>query len=135
MCGRCEELEEEVAYLKSELGLQVAAGEVAALKSAFKITDHKARVLLILYRARSRVASTAQLDDALPARYEGTERSSNFVSATISQLRKIVGADAIETIYASGYRLSEDMRARVAAAIGVNSPFTIRTPVGGKLAA
>lgn len=113
MCARCERLEEEVAYLKSELGLQIDGGQIAATKIAFRVTEQKARILIVLYRARSRMVSNAQLLDSLPPRYGEDERSEKHVHSSISQLRRVVGMAAVETIYAQGYRLSDAMRARM----------------------
>lgn len=116
-CSRCEDLQEEVAYLKSELGLQVDGDVLATIKRAFGLTDQKARIVVILFKAKGRVVSEAHFQDALPSRYGATDRGEKLVHSSISQLRKVVGADAIETVYARGYRLSPGMRARVAEAL------------------
>lgn len=112
-CAHCEDLKEEIAYLKSELGLQVDSGQVAAIRDAFGLTEQKARILLVLYKARARTISIAQFHDALPCRYGKEERSEKLVQSSISQLRKIVGADAVDTLYGQGYRLGQRMRARI----------------------
>lgn len=116
MCAQCEQLKEEVAYLRSELGLQLDASRVAALQRAFGLSHHKARLVLVLFNAKGRVVSQAQLDDALPLKYTG-ERSSNFINATVCQLRKQIGKAAVENVFGVGYRISDEMRARAATAL------------------
>lgn len=113
-CARCEAMQEEVAYLRSELGLQLDATRLAALRREFGLSEHKARMVLVLFNAKGRVVSNAQLEDALPCKYR-EERSSNFINATLSQLRRQIGKESIENVFGSGYRISDAMAVKVAA--------------------
>lgn len=60
---RVEELEEEVAYLRRELGLSVEASKVGFLRS-LGVTRAEARVLLVLHAAQGRTLSIFQIADA-----------------------------------------------------------------------
>lgn len=116
-CPRCADLQEELAYLRSELGDRVRADEVEELKRAFGLTPQTARLLLVLHQARGRTMTRHQIEDAVPAKCEDDERTYGFVSVIVCQLRRRVGFRNIENIFAAGYRLSPEMNARVAAIV------------------
>jgi len=114
-CARCAELEEEVAYLKSELGLTQDTSSVHALRGRFKIDPQQARLLLTLYEANGRTLTTVFLHEAISSR-EHTF-GSKLVHVRVMRLRKVLGKPAIETLYGLGYRLSAEGRALVCSAL------------------
>lgn len=101
---RIAELEAEVAYLRSELGLSIRHGHVHALCRELKITRSHATVLLALRAASGRGLSLEQLDDRIPLAH-GRPRAGYTVRVFIYQIRKQLGADVIDSMV-GGYRLS-----------------------------
>lgn len=130
MCARCEELEERVAWLESELGIQTEAGEVEALKEAFGITRGLAVLLRALCRAKGRPVTRLQILDILPTRAgsDGADRDPKNVDVRASQLRAALGKSAVLNAWGQGYRLSDEARARVEAVISETIPHQ---PQGG----
>jgi DNA-binding response OmpR family regulator len=118
-CARCDRLEEENVYLKSELGLQVEAGHLAEVMTAFKATHGEARMIMALYRARARAVSREQLFDVLPGHDHGVGQDSTFkvVDTLMVRVRRKLGDDAVTTLHGVGYRMSEAGSARVAAVL------------------
>lgn len=96
---------EEIAYLKSELGLSDKTTRSAVVQLAFSITAQEARALIALADAKGRVLTHNQLEDAM-------ERSSGgelvkITGVYVSRLRKALGSfDAIETVWGQGYRIT-----------------------------
>lgn len=124
MCARCEELEERVAWLESELGIQKDAGEVEALKGAFGLTHGLAVLLRALYRAKGRPVTRLQILDVLPTKggADGSDRDPKIVDVRASQLRAALGKGAVLNAWGQGYRLSDEARARVEAVIPETTP-------------
>lgn len=127
MCQRCEELEERVAWLESELGLQRDADVEARMLAAFPhqagVPYHPSRrgalrALLALYQAKGRPVTHLQILEAVPPANGGDdERTSNLVATWVCVARRIVGRDAIESVWGKGYRLTPTGLARVSAAL------------------
>lgn len=122
MCDRCEELEERVAWLESELGLQQAADLFDRLRSAMSIpgpsyVGRRGPVALIsaLYAARGRTMSRLQLAEALPPTRAGDERGEKIIDVWVCFARKCLGADAVANVWGKGYRLTAEGMTRVAA--------------------
>lgn len=126
-CARCEDLEAEIAYLRSELGLSVDATRVA------RLTDHLrsfryahlrgrtgvARLLLALYDAHGRVLTRPQLLDAIPpASGDEDTRSTQLIDALVWGARSALGKDAIVNLWGCGYALSPEGMAKVAEIVG-----------------
>lgn len=113
------ELEEEVAWLRDELGISVQAGVVNALVSWGGLTPQGAFLCAALYGA-DRALTRAQLMDRLPIRDRVHESNLNHISVVVHGIRKRlglnVGVDAIETV-TGGYRLTPEGRERVAAVL------------------
>jgi DNA-binding response OmpR family regulator len=118
---RIAELEEQVAYYRSELGLSVDATQVADLSAAFAIKPCLARMVLALYAAHPRVLTVAQIYDAIPHDDEAdsTTNPLKIVDVYIHQARRAVGTDFIETVWRVGRRLSAEGREQVASALGL----------------
>lgn len=117
MCARCEELQEEVAYLRSELGLRARATDLQALRETFGLTGNEARVALILARANGRTVMRAQIEEAMPARSGVDDRCSNLVSVVVNNVRRKIGKEHIPTAWAAGYAMTAAGRALVLGAL------------------
>lgn len=114
-CSRCDALREEVAYLKSELGLRRTASEVRALQAALNVRPQACRMLLMLYRARGLVVRGFQMQEEFG---EDSSDPHNLVKTYACHLRKALGRNAIQTAWGEGYSLSASGRARVAEILG-----------------
>lgn len=101
---RIAELEEEVAYLRSELGLTHSAGREANFRKSLGITAQESRFLMALYDARGRMLLKTQLEDAIKRGFDG--KAQKVVDVYACRVRKRIGFDAIETVWGSGYRIT-----------------------------
>lgn len=112
MCNRCEELEEEVAYYKSELGENISADCVDTIRAAMRKGGKWARgcaatMVLALYRAGGKPLSKWQSLQAVPPKAVGEdERDPKIVDVWVWQARQCLGAEIIENVWGRGYRLS-----------------------------
>jgi len=113
-----DELEDEVAYLRSELGLMRDDDDVAALRQAYPMPRSAARLVLALRAAGQRGLTYQQLDEALPqTRGPDGERQLKVLTVWACHARKALGSDAIQTIWGRGFRISPQGAARVDAAL------------------
>jgi DNA-binding response OmpR family regulator len=118
MCQRCPVLEEENAWLRSELGLRVEATHLDAITRALRVEPNQARLLLALYTARGRVVLRDQLRDVLALRPEAMDADRdyrNFISVHICRLRK--SFSGIRTALGLGYAMTPAGMAQVRALI------------------
>jgi DNA-binding response OmpR family regulator len=106
-----EELEEEVLFLRSELGIALEETSIQALISALGLTRSPVRLLLALHGHQGKVASTLSLMEAC-AHYQH-DREMKIVSLWVCRLRKALGHDAIENAWGKGYRLTSEGIAKV----------------------
>lgn len=113
MCARCEELEEEAAYLRSELGGAVADGAIETLRRALQSgrkgvsRPRVAAMLLALYRAHGRPVSKVRMLEEIPPKAGGEDdRDPKMVDVWVCQARAALGFNVIETVWGNGYRLS-----------------------------
>ena len=112
------ELEDEVVYLRSELGLMRDDDDLAALRQVYPMPRSAARLVLALRAAGQRGLTYQQLDDALPqVRGAEGERQLKVFSVWAHYARKALGFDAVETIWGRGFRISPQGAARVDAAL------------------
>lgn len=112
-------LEEENAWLRREMGQQLESAQIHALQSAFRLTPHEARIVLLLHANKTRPCNWGFIDDAIPAE-RGRERLDPYaqVKIRICVIRKKLGhPDAVETIWGAGFRLSPAGRALIDAAL------------------
>lgn len=116
-----EELEDEVVYLRSELGLMQSDDEVAHLRRAYPMSRAAARLVLALRAAGQRGLTYHQLDEAVPP-VKGTagDRNVKVLTVWVCHARKVMGAAAIETIWGRGVRISPTGAALVDAALNEN---------------
>ncbi len=116
---RIAELEEENAWLRSELGLVVDGDQLATLRKTYEMATGAACLVLALYRAKGRLLNKLQLHEAIPAIWKDhDERCVKIVDVRICHARKGVGRDAIETICGQGYGLTPEGMEKVRAALG-----------------
>lgn len=105
-CERC-------AYLEDELGLQVLATEVDDVHRQLRVSIGQARLLIALCRAKRRVMTALQLQEAMPARNGESEERHKIVQVQVCFIRRRLGRDFILTSEGQGYRLSEAACAQV----------------------
>lgn len=123
MCERCPELEERIAWLEGELGLQrrtevfnaLRAPAAPGTRSSFT-RNQSAELLAALYAADGRTLNRYQLLEAIPSP-SGKDRDAKIVDVWVCWARKHLGKDAIDNVWGRGYRLSPLGMARVAALI------------------
>lgn len=123
-CSRCEGLEERVAWLESELGIQRDLTDQHRIRKLIPQVHNRTRmqtskVMLAMFRAKGRIMTAQQIMEAVPPK-DGTddERDPKIVSVWMHIIRQSLGKDAIETMPGHGYCLSKVGMARVAEALG-----------------
>lgn len=120
MCERCARLEERVAWLESELGLQHEVTRLAKLVSA--MGGRGARVVLALYAAKGRVLTREQIVERVPPRAGGEDdRNLRIIDSWVCRARQSLSASAastIEGVHGVGYRLTDHGLAAVARILG-----------------
>lgn len=120
MCARCEELEEEVAYLRSELRLSGSEAEIDRLRDFLGPTGSRGLVVgfvMALHRANGRTLAPWTLLDAMPSPTGNQDRTQELVKSVACFARKALGRDAIETVWGRGYRLSPAAMVRITNAL------------------
>jgi DNA-binding response OmpR family regulator len=113
---RIAELQEEVAYLKAELGLVEDREKVDRLRAAYGLSPGSARLLLALYAAKGALRTTYQLLDAIPP-VSGSDRDVSLVSVWVCHLRRAMGRDVVKNSFGLGYRVTETGMEQVRAVI------------------
>lgn len=124
MCARCDDLEEQVAYLTSELGLQVRTDAIARLRLALRAATpvHHgalscAQMLAALYAADGRPLSRYQILEAVPSPSD-RDRDAKIVDVWVCAARKALGRELIANVWGQGYQLSPEGMERVAYIVG-----------------
>lgn len=118
MCARCEELEEEIAALKRQIGVAIDASEIDRLRSRFRLSRQQAWLLASLYRAGGKVLSKDVIINHMPTRLDdGLDRDPSQANTIICILRSRTGRDWIENVWGDGYKLTDIGRAKVAEAL------------------
>ncbi len=110
---RIEELEAEVAYLREQLGDDDEV-RLMRLQTSLGLTRQEATVIAFLYRLRGNVPHGVIQDHLWPEK----DPPEKGVHVLLSKIRHKLAPHglgaAIETIWGSGYRMTEDGRARLA---------------------
>lgn len=110
-CADCP-YAEELAYLRSELGLQVEATKVDDIARAFGLTASQARVVLAM--AHGRVVGPWQIEEAAQGKREIPANAWPAVRVLVHRIRASrLGKDSVSLCLGEGYRLSPDAVARV----------------------
>jgi DNA-binding response OmpR family regulator len=112
-----EELEEEVAFLRSELGWSLRETDLELLVAAYPMRKSSARLVMALYRVAPRLLSVWQLDRIVEAT-QSEDRDPKIINVMIHFARRGMGADAIKNVWGQGYRLTPHGIALVDAALG-----------------
>ena len=106
---RIADLEEEVAYLKGELGMTVDDLALIRLMSR-GLTAQEARLLLALARVHPRPLSACYLREYLPAskgrKDDPDSPPNNYASVLVCNIRRKLGP-VVANVYGVGYRLTE----------------------------
>lgn len=105
-CAHCEELREEIRFLKRERDIEREKAFVDRLKVHLRITPGDALVLAALYRANGRCLSIAHLDEVVPHLSAGDDRNMKHVDIRVSRIRKALGKASVENVRGSGYFLT-----------------------------
>ena len=115
-CARCRELEDRIAILEDELGMERERVQKRILLAAFGLTQTEVWFLLALWRARGRFVSPYWLLDNRPVRSLDEDKQSNplnVVRVYVFKLRRKVGAECFETMRDEGYRLTPEGMAKL----------------------
>lgn len=105
------DLEEEVAYLRRELGLCETADETSRIRQALNISTAPARLLGALFRATRPLSHTLLLD------HLGSDAEDNCLAAHFSQTKRKVGSAMAERATPGFYRLTAEGRRRIGEAL------------------
>lgn len=107
-CARCEDLEEQVAYWKSEASAVFDETLFHALRERYGLTWMEGKVLTVLSKGRSlRSHQLAELCDA---------KSAGSIDVFICRLRKKLSKDSILTIWGRGYTIGDAGKEAIKAA-------------------
>ncbi len=123
--ARIAELEDEVAWLRSELGLQLLDERAARLAAAFRLTVQQARALEALAAMKPGRFLTGRLlleritDGVDDRRAQDRDKHPQVL---VWKLRKRLGRDALINLHGFGYRLSDAARERVLAVFDAMPP-------------
>ena len=124
MCERCDEKDERIAWLESEIGIrndaEVADRLYAALSERTKHLQgasigrpQAAKMIAALYAVNGRAISLWMLLEAVPSPSH-KERGENLVRVWVRRARQGLGKDAIANVWGHGYRLTDAGMAAVA---------------------
>ncbi len=99
---RFEALEAEVAYLRSELGLDLNEERIAFFCDRLNLMPTAGRMLDALYQAKGRPLSIQRLLDAM----NSADETGKGVGVRVCHIRKVLGFEAIATRWSRGYSLT-----------------------------
>jgi len=102
LLGRIAALEDEIAYLKSELGLSQAAHPRLMLQHVFALAPQESWLLNTLYQAHGRVLNREFLAENVPGFHD--ERDPQLINVLVSKLRRKLGRERSYIRYLHGYR-------------------------------
>lgn len=117
ICPHCEELREEIRFLKRQLGVEQRERQLDRLKRHFRIPVGDTLILAALANANGRILSQDHLDNLVPHLSAGDDRDPKHVAIRICRLRKILGSEAIEHHRGRGYFLTNLGRLQVEEAL------------------
>lgn len=109
MCARCAELEEQLAYYKSEAGFSYDRTTYALLRQVHRLTPMEAKFLCVLHDSR-RVMNRWQLVEVCDS------QSVDSVDVYATRIRRRLGQDAIITHWGQGWSIGPAGKAAVKAA-------------------
>jgi DNA-binding winged helix-turn-helix (wHTH) protein len=126
MCDRCPELEERVAWLESELGIQRSVQVVRRLREFMLSQTGKSKVgrsqvaelVAALYAANGRPLTRYQIMEAIPSPTGRDDRDDKLVDVWVCFARRSFGRETISNVWGRGYALSGVGVAKVAGILG-----------------
>lgn len=116
-CVHCEELREEIRFLKREIAVEDSEELIDRLRLYHHLQPAEARILAALYCAKGRVLSVYQLDELCPLISATEDRDIKHVNIRICRLRKKLGAEAIQNVWGRGYCITDLGRLQVEEAL------------------
>lgn len=125
-CARCWALEERVADLEDQLGIERERVEKRVLLAAFGLTQTEVWYLLALWRAKGRVVDPYWLLDNRPIRSLDEDKQSNplnVVRVYMFKLRRKVGAECFESMRDEGYMLTPAGLAKIRKVISFGGDY------------
>lgn len=124
-CSNCHRLEETIADLRyqiAELRNDPSSGDLQALKSALGLSMGEAHLLMALYAAGSKVVTNTRLFALrLASTKINDDADMQVIKVNMSKIRKKIGADAIETVWGVGYRITPVGKSLINQALGMES--------------
>ena len=112
---RIADLEEQVAYLESELGIAVEATVVDDLRLRFGLTPQQATLVRVLLGAYPKAVSRLVLADHIPPRWRKEDDDSNWLDVHVAHVRAKLGHGLITAVRRFGYRLTPEGHALLTA--------------------
>lgn len=103
---RIADLEEQVAYLKSELGISRDMAIAARFKKAFGLTRGESSIVAMLYSSRFKAFTKDQLFEATRDAGRSEEPGMKVVDVLMYRVRRRLGYQSICTIHNRGYALT-----------------------------
>lgn len=112
-------LQEEILWLRSELGILIDAEQLAEVRLAFAMTPTEARLMLVLINSSLVTTDSAMLAfSSAGYDYDAQEKIVDVIICKVRAKLKRKGiAEAVDTIWGTGWRLSVDGRRSVALAL------------------
>ena len=112
ICLECQALKKRIAELEDQLADKTTPERIAAIRSAFKLTENESFVLLSLYDAGGKVVSYFWLYNNRPVvqphNREKIYPSLNDVKVMVHRIRRKIGADVIVSSWGQGYALTPE---------------------------
>jgi DNA-binding response OmpR family regulator len=109
-----EELEEEIAYWRSEFCVVQEDQALQSLRKAFAWTPVTSRYALALREAGGRTVARWLLDGEVPSK-QG--RDSNSAAVQICLIRRSLGHNAVKTDWGRGYAITPEGAAKLNAVL------------------
>lgn len=116
-----EDLEEKLAFYKSELGIQIENTQIHKMCKSLDIRPGCAYFIMALYNARCRVMTWEQLIEIIPGQHRDKEsedeRGPRLINVYATIARKVLGEKCIETAWGTGYCMTVAGKSRVLATL------------------
>ena len=120
-CAKCQALEARIAELEADLEGAVYSTTDGHTKLAARLglSVQQACVVEALHRRGKSPTPTWALIEMLELRRGGEYEcgTANLISVTVANIRRRLGRDFVQSLYGSGYWLSDEARAEVADAL------------------
>lgn len=107
-----EYLAEENANLRSALKIDLEAAKFEAYRLALGLSPQQTRLVALLHNRRRRFSTREFIHEHLPPKADEEQRSYNFASVLVLQVRRKLGTAFIDTHLGCGYRLSAEALGR-----------------------